>query len=155
MKISSSGIINGIIQDEYGKYGSRFERDMPVYSLPLHIEGAPKNTVSFAIIMDDQDAIPVVGYVWIHWLVANLTKTEIPAGDSMHADNGYIQGENSWHIPVYGGPMPPDRPHTYDIKVYALDKMLDLKKGFSVDELYQAMQGHVLETAELKGSYRN
>ena len=62
--------------------------------------------------------------------------------------NGVIQ-------PQYGGMTPPDKPHIYELHVYALDKMLDLEKGFLLNELYQEMDGHILDQFTLKGIYEN
>ena len=56
---------------------------------------------------------------------------------------------------VYGGMAPPNSPHTYEIHVYALDTKLGLKTGFFLNELYKAMDGHVLDYATLKGTYIN
>ena len=43
MKVTSTGIIDGIIADEYGAKGTQFnENEMPLYSLPLKIEDAPQ-----------------------------------------------------------------------------------------------------------------
>ena len=43
---------------------------------------------------------------------------------------GAKQGLNSWPRLGYGGPCPPPgKPHRYFFKIYALDKMLDLKPG--------------------------
>ena len=50
---------------------------------------------------------------------------------------------------------PPNEPHTYELHVYALDTMLDLKDGFWFHEMFRQMEGHVLEQATLKGTYRN
>lgn len=50
---------------------------------------------------------------------------------------------------------PPDKPHTYEIHVYALDTLLNLKNGFYLNELYDAMEGHILDDFTLKGIYRN
>ena len=45
MIVTSTGIVNGIIEDKYGKHGSQFnENGMPTYSLPLKIEDAPEGT---------------------------------------------------------------------------------------------------------------
>ena len=41
------------------------------------------------------------------------------------------------------------------LHVYALDKMLDIKQGFLLNELYHAMDGHILEQCTLKGIYEN
>ncbi|OJT85459.1 phosphatidylethanolamine-binding protein, partial [Clostridioides difficile] len=56
MKVTSTGIVNGVIEDKYGKRGTQFnEGGMPTYSLPLKFEDAPKNTVSFAVFLEDKD----------------------------------------------------------------------------------------------------
>lgn len=37
--------------------------------------------------------------------------------------------------------------------VFALDRMLNLKQGFFLNELYREMEGHILEQVTLKGIY--
>ncbi len=155
MQITSTGIVNGMIGDEYGKFGAHFLDDMPTYSLPFEIEGAPAETVSFAVVLDDKDAIPVAGFDWIHWLVANLTKTCMAENESVKINADFIQGNNSWNVPLYGGMAPPDKPHAYDLTVYALDTLLPLKTGFLYDELMQVMTGHILAEAQIRGIYNN
>lgn len=51
--------------------------------------------------------------------------------------------------------MPPDQPHLYELHVYALDIELDLQNGFYLNELHHAMNDHILDTAILKGIYKN
>ncbi len=41
-------------------------------SPPLKISGIPENTLSLALIMDDPDAMSVVGKVWVHWVLWNI-----------------------------------------------------------------------------------
>ena len=167
MNVISSGIINGRIGAQYGKRGTQFnENDIPTYSLPFKVQNAPEGTVSFAIVLEDKDAYPVTGgFVWIHWLAANITRFEIKDNESQTATD-FIQGRNSWtsiqggeqsaeRSSYYGGMTPPDQPHTYELHVYALDKMLDLKTGFLLNELFHAMEGHILEQYTLKGIYEN
>ncbi|MFI3258260.1 MAG: hypothetical protein R3Y36_08195, partial [Spirochaetales bacterium] len=78
----------------------------------------------------------------------------------------FVQGLNSWTSmqggsqsaelsSFYGGMAPPDAPHIYEIHVYALDTLLDLENGFLYNDLYKKMDGHILETMTIKGSYRN
>ena len=55
MKIKSSGIIDGVILDKYGKRGNM------ELSIPLEFIDYPKNTISFAVIIEDFDAIEVCG----------------------------------------------------------------------------------------------
>lgn len=154
MKVQSAGIINGNIEDKYGKFGKDFISDMPSFSLPFKITDAPKKTVSFAVVLDDKDSVPVCGFVWIHWLIANLKKDELVAGASSNINAEFIQGSNSWNLPLYGGMAPPDKDHIYDLTVYALDKELTLEKGFSLEQLQKEMKGHILEEYCLQGKYR-
>ena len=163
MKVSSSGIVDGVIQDRFGKRGTEFfEGKIATRSLPFKIEDAPLGTVSYAFMLEDKDAVPVCGYSWIHWVGANLTRTELAENESRTASD-FIQGATSWSGRIYqmdrmatsfyGGMAPPDRPHVYELHVYALDTMLDLKPGFFMNEMYKQMEGHVLGCATLKGSY--
>lgn len=164
MIVTSTGIINGFISKKYGGYGTQFnENNIPSYSLPFKIENAPENTSSFAFVLEDKDAYPVVGFTWIHWLGANLKKSEVKENESQTATD-FIQGANSWisvqgnqqdreQASYYGGMTPPDKAHTYELHIFALDKVLDLKRGFYLNELYEKMDGHILEEAVLKGIY--
>lgn len=167
MNVTSSGIMNGIIKPQYGKKGTQFnENHIPTFSLPFKVENAPEETVSFAIVLEDKDAYPVTGgFSWIHWLAANITRFEIKENESQTATD-FIQGRNSWTSiqggeqsselsSFYGGMTPPDSPHIYELHVYALDQMLDIKQGFLLNELFHAMEGHILEQYTLKGVYEN
>ena len=167
MNVTSSGIIGGVIGSQYGGHGTQFnENGIPTYSLPFTVENAPQKTVSLAIVLEDKDAYPVTGgFAWIHWLAANITRFEIKENESQTADD-FVQGRNSWTSiqgneqsaelsSYYGGMTPPDKPHIYELHVYALDKMLDLEPGFLLNELYHQMDGHILEQYTLKGIYEN
>lgn len=167
MIVTSKGIVNGIIQERFGKRGTQFnDNGIPTYSLPIQIEQAPKNTASYAIVLEDKDAYPITGgFSWIHWLAANITREELLENESQTARD-FIQGVNSWTSNqggnqsvelscYYGGMTPPDKPHLYEIHVYALDELLNLKPGFLLNELYHAMTGHILDQYTLKGIYDN
>lgn len=164
MIVTSAGITNGFIQKKYGGYGTQFnENHVPTYSLPFKIENAPEHTVSFAFILEDKDAYPVVGFTWIHWLGANLKRNGLKENESQTATD-FIQGTNSWisiqgnqqtreQASYYGGMTPPDKSHTYELHIFALDEVLNLKNEFYLNELYEKMEGHILEEAILKGIY--
>lgn len=166
MKVTSSAIVDGIIDPEYGKYGSQIN---PITkkcnrSFPLKIEDAPEGTVSFAIIMEDKDAIPMHGYSYIHWVAANLTRTELAANESLTATD-FVQGVNSlcgkyFNLDKkdsigYQGPGAPERPHTYEVHVFALDTLVDLEQGYTMDKLWWKMKGHILDQYTLEGTYIN
>lgn len=165
MYVTSTGIIDGIIQDQYGGRGTQFnENNVPTFSLPFKVDNVPVETVSIAIVLEDKDAYPVTGgFVWVHWLAANITRFDIKENESQTAKD-FIQGRNSWTSIqggeqsaklscYYGGMTPPDKPHTYELHVFALDKLLNLKQGFLLNELYRGMDGHILDTYTLKGIY--
>ena len=167
MKVISHSIVDGVIEDRFGKHGAHFnENGVPTYSLPVEILEAPEGTKSFALFLEDKDACPVSGgFSWIHWVAANITRTKLDENDSQ-ANADFVQGLNSWvsiqggqQSPAlsacYGGMAPPNDPHTYELHVYALDTMLDLKDGFWFHEMFRQMEGHILDQATLKGVYRN
>lgn len=165
MIVTSTGIVNGMIQDQFGGRGVQFnENGVPTYSLPLKIENAPEGTHSFALILEDKDAYPVTGgFTWIHWLAANITRHELKENESQTAKD-FVQGCNSWTSvqgnnqskelsSFYGGMTPPDKAHIYELHIFALDILLELSAGFYLNELYHKMDGHILEEYTLKGVY--
>ena len=108
------------------------------------------------MIADDPDA--PVG-TWTHWVLFDLPAhtTALPEGVSKvnEVSGGGRQGVNDFRKIGYGGPCPPPgNPHRYFFKLYALDKMLNLKPGASKRDVEQAMQGHILAKAELMGTYQ-
>ena len=121
---------------------------------------APKETKSFALIMDDPDAPPGT---WVHWILYDLPATErtLPRGVPKTAKgpagskHGACWGVDTFDRLGYFGPLPPPgAPHRYFFKLYALGETLGLKPGATKDELLEAMKGHVLAQAELMGTYR-
>ncbi len=114
----------------------------------LKISYPPENAKSLALIVDDPDA--PMG-TWVHWLVWNIEPTinEIPGGGLI----GGVEGITSFGSAGYGGPCPPSGTHRYFFKLYALDIFLELDKSAGKQELEQAMEGHILDRAELIGLY--
>ncbi len=154
MKVTSSGIVDGIIQDIYGKRSRHVKMGMPIYSLPIKIEDAPKGTMSFVIVLDDPDAMKPCGKIWIHWLVADLMRPELKENESLTSFD-FVQGVNDWHENCYGGMAPPDAPHNYRLTVYALNKVLGLRGDFTKETLFNAMEGYVLGEETIYGIYNN
>ena len=129
------------------------ERDV---SPPLKWSGAPSNTVSFALIADDPDA--PVG-TWVHWVLYDLPAATAELAEniekSQYLPAGAKQGLNDFRRLGYGGPCPPPgKPHRYFFKLYALDKMLELKPGVTKNDVCKAMEGHVLAEGQLMGTYQ-
>lgn len=161
--LKSDSIKDGYIKDEFGKHGDLWIDNMPSKSLSLKWENAPGETESFLIVMQDYDAIPVAGFSWIHWItLVPKNYTELKENAS-RMDKNIIQGINSWasklvglpkeRATFYGGPTPPDKDHIYEVKIYALDNIPNLKTGFYLNEAYKEIKGHILEEAETEGIY--
>ena len=121
----------------------------------LQWSGAPSGTKSFALIVDDPDAPDPKApkTVYVHWVLYDIpaSASGIPKGGKTPA--GARDGKNDWKRTGWGGPCPPIGRHRYFFKLYALDAMLgDLKSPTKADVL-KAMEGHVLDQAELMGTY--
>ena len=105
---------------------------------------------SFALIMDDPDAMEAVGKVWVHWVVWNIPPKQDKLG--LTHDDG-ADGMTDFGEVGYGGPAPPDKRHTYIFKLYALDIKLDLPNESTKADVEKAMEGHIIEQATLTGTY--
>jgi len=121
------------------KFGYKHGNEQP----DIEFGSIPEETKTLALIMDDPDAMGAVGKVWVHWLkyydVNDITTI--------------IQGKTDFGEIGYGGPAPPDKRHTYVFKGYTLDTILDLKEGYSKQELEDAMKGHIIAEAKLTGTF--
>ena len=120
--------------------------------------GVPPGAKSLALIVDDPDAPDprAPKMTWVHWILYNMppATTGLPEAvrpEALPAGTG--QGINDWKRTGYGGPCPPIGRHRYYHKLYALDAMLRLDRP-TKKQLEAAMQGHVLASAELMGTYQ-
>ena len=122
------------------------------------ITGAPKGTVSFAIIMDDLD-VPFVKR-FNHWLLWNIPVTDIipeglPHGEVIHEPFSALQGA-AWGMHRYRGPKPPffiRNTHRYVFTLYALDRKLTIPGSSDKEALLCAMKGHILDEAQMTGRF--
>ena len=128
------------------KFGYKHGNEKP----ELEFSFSENEPFPWAMIMDDPDAMAVVGKVWVHWLAYGNTD-----GDVMGYYDGtpVTEGKNDFGEIGYGGPAPPDGRHTYVFKLYGLDTDLDLKEGYSKQELEDAMKGHIIAEAKLTGTF--
>ncbi len=129
-------------------------------SPPLRWSGVPAGARSLVLIVDDPDAPDPEAprMTWVHWVLYNLppTASELPEGaDPDRLPPGTRHGLNDWKRADYGGPCPPVGRHRYFHKLYALDTVLpDLGPRATKAEVERAMAGHVIEGAELVGTYQ-
>ncbi len=132
-------------------------------SPPLAFDDYPEETDSFAIIMDEPEAL---GGPFTHWLIWGMRADEpvltAEFAEDFVAENYPEQfehihiGPNSGGLTSYTGPCTDDGEiHTYRIRVFAL------KEGFilypeevdSASDLKSAMNGKIVGMGELTGIY--
>lgn len=116
---------------------------------PLTFSLIPENAKSLVLIVDDPDA-PTGTFV--HWVLFNIspTTTVIKEGN---VPPGVESGKNSAGSTAFVGACPPNGTHRYFFKLYALDTLLSLPKNADKKTVEDAMQSHILESAELIGLY--
>jgi Raf kinase inhibitor-like YbhB/YbcL family protein len=138
--------------EPFGKIPDRFTCQGENVNPTLQISQVPEGTKSLAIIVDDADAISPEG-TFVHWLMWNLEPTNTTIGDNS-VPHGAQQGINSSGQIGWSGPCPPGpQPHHYRFMVFALNDKLDLPQGSNKLELQKAMEGKIIEMAELVGEY--
>jgi hypothetical protein len=104
-------------------------------SPPLTWAGAPAGTKSIALVVDDSDA-PITPYVY--WVVFDigpgtsaLLEGQLPPGAlTARGTAGYDH---------YDAPCPGPGGHGYRFTVYALNKVLNLPNGTSLESAWQAI----------------
>jgi Raf kinase inhibitor-like YbhB/YbcL family protein len=100
---------------------------------------------SYALIMDDPDA---PSGDWVHWIVYNISGNE----NTLSVNHPYPTGKNSWGNTKYQGPCPPIGTHHYYLKLYALDKKLNLDHP-DKKTLIQSMEKHIIHQSKIMGTF--
>ncbi|MCP4023789.1 MAG: YbhB/YbcL family Raf kinase inhibitor-like protein, partial [Desulfobacteraceae bacterium] len=122
----------------------------------LSWSGIPEKTKSLALIIHDPD-VPspdAPKRIWVHWVLLNIPKdTKGLAEDISQLPDGTLEGLSDWNKTGYGGPCPPMGRHRYFHKLYTLDIVIQGLQQPTKDQLEAAMKNHIIETAELVGTY--
>lgn len=153
MKLESSSFRDG------EEIPTKFTCEGDDISPALSWSDAPPGTKSFALLVDDPDApdpaAPKMRYV--HWILYDMPPdaTGLPEGvEDKDLPRGTRHGLNDWKRTGYGGPCPPIGRHRYFHTLYALDTMLGDRGQLDRAGLLEAMEGHILATAQLMGTYQ-
>jgi hypothetical protein len=124
----------------------------------IHWEGVPDGARQIALICDDPDAPQ--DEPWIHWVIYNIPADRTGLGEGIDGsarpgEGPAAQGLNSWGNTGYGGPMPPPGhgTHHYHFRAYALDLAPELPPELSARELRERIEGHILDQAEIVGTF--
>jgi Raf kinase inhibitor-like YbhB/YbcL family protein len=128
---------------------NRYTCDGDDVSPALGWANVPEEARSLALLVDDPDA---PRGVFTHWVAWGLDPGTGGLGEGEAAPG---EGRNDFGTAGYRGPCPPPGhgPHRYVFRLYALDRNLELDPGARKPELEQAIEAHVLTTAELIGTY--
>ncbi len=115
---------------------------------PLEFFDIPEETKSLCLIVEDKDA-PNGNFV--HWTIWNMDPSikKINEGVVPIA----VEGVTGFERTGWGGPCPPSGTHRYYFELYALDIKLNLLSSVTKHGLMVAMEGHILATAQLIGTY--
>ena len=125
-------------------------------SIPLQWSDVPDAAKSFALSIIDPH--PVANN-WIHWMVIDIPREVRSLPENASARNmppGAKELMNSFRGMGYGGPQPPrgTGEHPYVVTLYALDtESLDLAREVSLERFLEAIEGRVLDKAEITGVY--
>jgi len=127
----------------------------------LEWSNVPDEAVELVLICDDPDA--PTPEPWVHWVAYNIPATEtglpggVPRQEAPADPEGLAQGINTFPNDNVGyrGPAPPPGHglHHYHFRLYALDTNLGLAPGADKKALLNAMREHIIEEAELVGTY--
>ena len=121
----------------------------------------PENAKSTVVIVDDPDAQQPKPFV--HWIVYDIPakvtslREGLPTEPILQDPKAVKQGTNSTGATGYFGPKPPveDPAHHYHFQIFALDiDTLGLDPGATRDEVLAAMEGHVVGTGEVVGTFK-
>ena len=136
----------------------RYSKDGGNVSPPLEWHEAPRNTRSFAVIVEDPDA---PRGTFRHWAVYNVP----PAYQGLDENSGSVSSRTSLEMAVndfgnraYDGPKPPHGHgmHHYHFRLLALDvPELSLPGRASVQDVLAAAQPHVIAEAETIGTFQS
>ena len=116
---------------------------------------APAETETFVLTLRDPDAPRPGGFT--HWVVYNIpasvgrVEENVPKRPTLTVLG--LQGKNDSGEIGYMGPCPPSGTHHYFARLFALDTELKLRPGASHEEVRSAMERHILDRAEMMGTY--
>jgi Raf kinase inhibitor-like YbhB/YbcL family protein len=144
MNIASEAVqADGTLLDRYSCEGDNI-------SPPLTFSDIPDGARSLVLTLEDPD-VPEATFT--HWLLYDMSPATLQVVENSMPVTG-TAGLNDFGLTGYGGPCPPPgSTHQYVFIVSALDVQLDLPEGVGKDEMYQAMDGHVIDQAVLTARY--
>lgn len=174
IKIYIPDVKNGVLDTQFGNgnLGKKYPNSV---NFPIKWDKV-KGAKSYAITLIDYEATAELGFIFIHWVAANIKKNKIKWDDSFSRQDKMYQFENSMtkyatsylldafyreHPDgVYFGPLPPVEDHNYRLEVFALDVENiipdELKdKRLFYDDFLELIKNHVIDYGISSFLYRS
>lgn len=129
MTVSSAAVTGSTLPDRYTCAGAH-----PL-SPPLNWAGEPAGTKSIAVVVDDSDA-PITPYVY--WVVFDIPPATAAILEGQ-LPPGARQARVSTGLARYEPPCPGPHGHSYRFTVYALNSVLNLPDGTSLQSAWRAI----------------
>ena len=137
----------GAIPDNYARDGENI-------SPPLRWTDPPSATKSFILLVEDPDA---PSGTFRHWAIHGINPSQSELREGIGAEGAtQRQAVNDFGKARYDGPQPPrgHGVHHYHFKIAALDlAQLDLPVDVSAERAWEAAEPHVIDQAELVGTF--
>ena len=120
----------------------------------LHWRNAPAATKSFVLVLERRARGEKASWPWIMF--------NIPASSTDMAGKATVEtltsaqgvfGTNPYGHQAYTGPCEPKGVFPYVLRLFALDIELPLQAGASLPDILPAMNGHVIDAAEIKADH--
>ena len=147
--------ITSPVLEHGGTIPTRHSRDGENLSPPLEWHGAPRDTRSFVLVVDDPDAPSGTFFHWAMYDISSDT-ARLPEG----AGRKHVQarqGVNGFGNARYDGPQPPKGHGSYHycFRLTALNvPRLDLGASAKVEEVWAASSRHIIEKTKLENLYK-
>lgn len=136
----------------------RFPLDLTCYrknsSPAVSWQGAPSETEAYVLVLERR--APGEKALW-SWIVLDVpvSATGLPrkiGADTLAPGQG-ILAQNIYGNIAYTGPCEPKGLYLYVLRLFALDQPLGLPATATAEEIVAAMQGHVLDAAEIRAHH--
>ena len=133
----------------------KYTRDGENLSPPLKWTGAPDDTKSFILIVEDPDA---PSGTFRHWAIYNIPadRNELPESVDTGPDHAMRYGKNDFGNARYDGPEPPrgHGVHHYHFRLGALSvPTIQVPAGMGVQDIWSQARKHLIDEATLIGTY--
>ena len=148
MTVSSGAFERGVMPQRFTCTGPK------TLNPPLSWAGAPSGTKSIALVVDDSSA-PITPYVY--WIVFDIRSATSEIQEGL-LPPGARQARNSAGHAFYDPPCPGLHGHSYRFTVYALNSVLNLPAGTSLQSAWTAIaaatigRGRMTVSATSRGS---